>query len=198
MIQTARLQQPYRQGTEDLCGIAAFATAVRPFCGKELKDFLYDFWAQEAVTVEPTTESALREFYQKYGERKFSEYKWDHRDSKMFQWLTTLEGRNFSWANKCCKFEVFPMAKLPMLEACLREDPVIACVSTVFRLGGRLVSHVVNVWFDGQNFCLRDSAKNGHELCDGCAPSLIQAVELSGIRHRQSGTITYGMAVSRR
>lgn len=196
MIPTKQLGKPIRQDSYDLCGIAAYVTAVRAFCGTELIGFLHDIWEQEPVTVEPTDEATLREFYQKYGQRLFGSFRWDGNGLKMFQWLNTIQGPSFRNANMHCSFGLFPPSQFAALENHLVKRPAIACIAIAFDARFGPACHVVNVWHNAEGFHLRDSARSTGDLSDGKKASLIQAVELTGFRQWPNGQITGGMAVT--
>lgn len=200
MIPTTRLGLPYRQHTHDLCGIAAYATAVRPFCGKGLNEFLHDFWKRNSDTIKLPNEQGLAEFYENSATNLFNAFPWDGTGNKMFKWIRSLEGPSFHYAGINCSFKFFALPEFNALEVFLRQHPTVACIATGFDAGKTPVSHVVNVWFgeDEQTFCLRDSDRSGLDLVDGTAPSLIHAIELIGIRQKRNGQILQGMAVTQK
>lgn len=202
MIPTNQLRSPIRQGTQDLCGIAAYVTAVRLFCGSDLIDFLHDIWELDRETTEPTDEETLKQFYQIHAPRLFDAFNRNGRGVKMFEWLASLHrerrGPNFRAADLACVLRGFLPEELDELERILKGARSIACIALGFDIGTTPFSHVVNVWFDGEKFCLRDSARGGPAPVDGTAPSLIQAVQLTGVRERSNGHITGAMSVSER
>lgn len=200
MIPTSELKGPYRQATEHLCGIAAYATAVRPFCDKELEDFLRDFWKQYSVAVGTPNMQDLCQFYEDRRERLFNAFPWDGTGSKMFKWLGSLQGPTFHDADINCSFLYFPSSGLAALESQLQNCPAVACISTAFEHCATLLSHIVNVWFDGREFCLRDSAQahRGSAPTDGTGTTLNEVVAHSGIFQRHNGHIVAGMVVTRR
>ena len=200
MIVTESLARPYRQGNYDLCGIAAYATAVRRFCGQGLDDFLHDIWELDPVTVEPTDEATRRDFYRVYAPRLFGAFEWNGNGVKMFEWLRSLQeghqGPSFRQADLACSLQTYPLARFDALERQVVDGPVIACIAIAFDAPSGPACHVVNVWCDAQAFHLRDSAGTGGEMSDGEAVSFIQSVELTGFRQWPNGHITGGMAVS--
>ena len=120
----------------------------------------------------------------------------------MFQWLKSLQENkirlNFRYADIGSTLQIFSLAEFDALQTRIVEEPAIACIATGFDIGAKRVSHVVNVWYDGQAFCLRDSARDGASPNDGTAPTLIKAVELCGICQMPNGHILHGMTVTKR
>jgi hypothetical protein len=167
----------------------------------ELRDLLHDIWELDPVTVEPTDEGTLRDFYNVYAPRMYREFSRNNNGASMFQWLRHLQDTrqrpHFRNASFACTLEIYPEADLPRLQNKLRTETAIACIAIVFNIGAERLCHVVNVWCNEQGFCLRDSARcDPNLLSDGVAPSLIEAVQLCSRIHEQNGHILEGMAVT--
>jgi hypothetical protein len=115
----------------------------------------------------------------------------------MFEWLLSLDGIYLSSAKKYCDFVPVPQSQFANLASLLKEEKeAVACVSTGFVHNGQPCSHVVNVWFDGNSFCLRDSNLTDNALVDTKDSDLLRVIDSSSFRGNPDWQILHGLVVT--
>ena len=186
MIVTDDLLTTYRQDGLNLCAIAAFAVATFPFCQRKTEDFLSDFWGIYNHGRPVPSPDALRVYYDKNAEACFESFKFKFGSTRqMVHWFEFLgkntQAASFNAFSSRCEFQVVPDEAEFSLR--LREDVAVGYVGIAVRCPntGQPLAHYISVWFDGNEFCMRDSRCGGDNPVDARDGSVEMLVRKCGV-----------------